>query len=234
MPKVAVGVKFRGRGTYHALGHSLDTPRGSDSSDTASTGILQLTWNTAPVRDRLQCWMLRAMDHACLDIVCGSVNGFMQGEHLEALSHSDLHLLPKKPPHNIGANRPLTNLVLLRQVVGLVSKEEEQRWLRRHNSLPPSRSALWPDTSVWAFLRVMPDYFWHQWVFGKEAWPVLDDVGRAFVSLDHTCRDSVHPIVAYDVAVRRLHRSLVGDMRLDMGGTDDIDNAIGWFDAGFS
>ena len=30
----------------------------------------------------------------------------------------------------------------------------------------------------------------------------------------------------------RLYRSLVEDMRLDMGGTEDVDHAEGWFDAG--
>ena len=88
--------------------------------------ILQRTGNTAPARDQLQYWMLREMDDDGLDIVCEIVNRFMRGESLEALAHGGLHLLPKKPPHGIGANdRPLTNPVLLRKVVGLVVKEEK-------------------------------------------------------------------------------------------------------------
>ena len=100
--------------------------------------ILQRTGNTAPARDQLQYWMLREMDNDGLTIVCEVVNRYMRGERLEALSHGDLHLLPKKPPHGIGANdRPLTNLVLLRKVVGLVVKEEEQPWLQEHGFPPP-------------------------------------------------------------------------------------------------
>ena len=157
----------------------------------------------------------------------------MRGERLEALSHGDLHLLPKKPPHGIGANdRPLTNLVLLRKVVGLVVKEEEQPWLREHRFLPPSQFALWPETSIWDFLRVLHDYFWYRWGSGGEAWPVLDDVRHAFGSPDHVSRDSVHQVVGYGPELCRLHRSLMEDMRLDMGGTDDVDHAEGWFDAG--
>ena len=117
--------------------------------------ILQRTGNTAPARDQLQYWMLRQMDDDGLAIVCEVVNRYMWGERLEALSLGDLHLLPKKPPHGVGANdRPLTNLVLLRKVVGLVVKEEEQPWLREHGFLPPSQFALWPGTSIWDFLRV--------------------------------------------------------------------------------
>ena len=72
----------------------------------------------------------------------------------------DHHFPPKKRPHGIGANdRPLTNLVRLRKLVGLVVKEEEQPWLRGHGFLPPSQFALWPGTSVWDFLRVLHDYF---------------------------------------------------------------------------
>ena len=83
--------------------------------------ILQRTGHTAPARDRLQYWMLQEMDDGGLDMVCEIVNRYMRGEHLEALAHGDLHLLPKKPPHGIRANdRPLTNLVLPRKVVGLV------------------------------------------------------------------------------------------------------------------
>ena len=79
-------------------------------------------------------------------------------------------LLPKKPPHSIGANdRPLTNLVLVRKVVGLVVKEQEQTWLRGHGFLPPSQFALWPGTSVWDFLRVLHDCGWQRWASGAEA-----------------------------------------------------------------
>ena len=39
-------------------------------------------------------------------------------------------------------------------------------------------------------------------------------------------------MVGYGPDLCRLHRSLVDDMRLDMGGTDDVDHAEGWFDAG--
>ena len=39
-------------------------------------------------------------------------------------------------------------------------------------------------------------------------------------------------MVGYDPNLCRLHRSSVEDMRLDMGGTNDVDHAIGWFDAG--
>ena len=89
--------------------------------------ILQRTGNTATARDRLQYWMLRETDDDSLAVVCEVVNRYMRGEHLEVLAHGDLHLLPKKPPHGIGANdRPLTNLVLLRKVVRLVVREEEQ------------------------------------------------------------------------------------------------------------
>ena len=99
--------------------------------------ILHRTGNTAPVRDRLQYWMLQEMDDDGLDIVCEIVNRFMRGESLEALAHGDLHLLPKKPPHGIGVNDcPLTNLVLLRKVVGLVVKEEEQPWFEGTASCP--------------------------------------------------------------------------------------------------
>ena len=195
--------------------------------------ILQRTGNTAPARDQLQYWMLREMDDDGLAIVCEVVNRYMRGERLEALSHGDLHLLPKKPPHGVGSNdRPLTNLVLLRKVVGLVVKEEEQPWLREHGFLPPSQFALWPGTSIWDFLRVLHNYFWYRWGSGGEAWPVLDDVRHAFGSPDHVSRDSVHQVVGYGPELCHLHRSLVEDMRLDMGGTDDVDHAEGWFDAG--
>ena len=195
--------------------------------------ILQRTGNTAPAQDRLQCWMLREMDDDGLDIVCEIVNRYMKGEHPEALARGDLHLLPKNPPHGIGANdRPLTNLVLLRKVVGLVVKEEERPWLRVHGFLPPCQFALWPGTSVWDILRVLHDYFWHRWGSGGEAWPDLDDVRHAFGSPDHMSQDSVHQVVGYGPDLCRLHRSLVEDMRLDMGGTDDVDHADRWFDAG--
>ena len=195
--------------------------------------ILQRTCNTAPARDRLQYWMLREMDGDSLAIVCQVVNRYMRGEHPEALAHGDLHLLPKKPPHGIGANdRPLTNLVLLRKVVGVVVKEGEQPWLREHGFLPPSQFALWPGTSVWDFLRVLHDYFWHRWGSAGEAWPMLDDVRHAFGSPDHVSRDSVHRVVGYGPGLCLLHRSMVEDMRLDMGGTDDVHHAEGWFDAG--
>ena len=195
--------------------------------------ILQRTGNMAPARDCLQYWMLREMDDGGLDVVCEIVTRFMRGERLEAVVHGDLHLLPKKPPHGIGANdRPLTNLVLLRKVVGLVVKEEEQPWLHRQDFLPPSQFALWPGTSVWDFLRVLHNYFWLRWASGAEAWPILDDVRHAFGSPDHVSRDSVHGVVGYDTALCHLHRSLVEDMRLDMGGTDDVDHAARWFDAG--
>ena len=39
-------------------------------------------------------------------------------------------------------------------------------------------------------------------------------------------------MVGYGPELCHLHRSLVEDMRLDMGGTDDVDHAEGWFDAG--
>ena len=119
-------------------------------------------------------------------------------------------------------DRPLTNLVLLRKVVGLVVKEEEQPWLREHGFLPPSQFALWPGTSVWDFLRVLHDYFWHRWGSGGEAWPILDDIRHAFGSLDHVSRDSVHRVVGYGPGLCLLHHSMVEDMRLDMGGTDDV------------
>ena len=45
-------------------------------------------------------------------------------------------------------------------------------------------------------------------------------------------RDSVHRVVGYGPDSCLLHRSLVEDMRLDMGGTGDVDHAEGWFDAG--
>ena len=61
---------------------------------------------------------------------------------------------------------------------------------------------------------------------------MLDDVPHAFGSPDHVSRDSVHQLVGYGPELCRLHRSLVEDMRLDMGGTDDVDHAEGWFDAG--
>ena len=173
------------------------------------------------------------MDDNGLNIVCEIVNRYKKGKHVEALAHGDLHLLPKKPPHGIGVNdRPLTNLVLLRKVVGLVVKEKEQCWLREHGLLPPCQFALWPGMSVWDFLRVLHDYFWHRWGSGGEAWPILGDVRHAFEFPDHVSRDSVHHLVGYGPDLCRLHRSLVEDMRLDVGSTDDIDRAEGWFDAG--
>ena len=39
-------------------------------------------------------------------------------------------------------------------------------------------------------------------------------------------------MAGYDAALCRVHRSLVEDMRLDMGVTNDVDHAAGWFDAG--
>ena len=65
-----------------------------------------------------------------------------------------------------------------------------------------------------------------------EAWPILYHIWHAFWSPDQFSRDLVHKVVGYDQALCRLHRSLVEDMRLDMGGTDDVDHAFGWFDAG--
>ena len=186
-----------------------------------------------PAGDEVQYWMLREMDDDDLAIVCEVINRSMRGEQLEALSHGDLQLLPKKPPHGIGANeRPLSNLVLLRKVVGLVVKEEEQPWLWEHGFLPPRQFALWPGTSIWDFLRVLHDYFWHRWASWGEAWPVLDNVRHAFGSPDHVSRDSVHQVVGYGPELCLLHRSLVEDMRLDIGGTDDVDHAEGWCDAG--
>ena len=194
--------------------------------------MLQRTGNTVPTHDLLQYSMLREMDDDSLTIVCEVVNRYMRGEPLGALSREDLHLLPKKPPHGIGASdRPLTNLVLLRNVVGLVVKEEEQPWLREHGFLPPRQFALWPRTSIWYFFRVLSNYIWHCWGSVGKAWPVLDDVRHAFGSLDHVSQDSVHQVVGYGTEGCRLHRSLVEDMRLDMGGTDDIDHGEGLFDA---
>ena len=109
--------------------------------------------------------------------------------------------------------------------------EQEQSWLREHGFLPPCQFALWPETSVWDFLRVLQDYFWHCSSLGSEAWPVLDDVQHAFGSLDHVSRDSVHRVVGYGPVLCLLHRSLVDDMRLDMDGTDDVNHAEGPFDA---
>ena len=48
--------------------------------------------------------MLLEMDDDSLAIMCEVVNRYMRGECLEAPLHGDLHLLPKKPPHGIGAN----------------------------------------------------------------------------------------------------------------------------------
>ena len=195
--------------------------------------ILQRTGNMAPARDRLQYSMLWEMDDNGLDIVCEIVNNFMMGQSVEALAHRDLHLLPKKPPHGIGANdHPLTNLVSLCKVVGLVVKEEEQPWLRGHGFVPPSQFALCPGTSVWDCLRVLGDYFWPRWLSRGEASPILDDVWHAFGSPDHVSRNLVHRLVGYDRNLCRLHRFLVEEVRLNMGGTDDVDHAIGWFDAG--
>ena len=39
-------------------------------------------------------------------------------------------------------------------------------------------------------------------------------------------------MVGYGPDLYLLHRSLVEDMCLDMGGKDNVDYAIGWFDAG--
>ena len=61
---------------------------------------------------------------------------------------------------------------------------------------------------------------------------MLDDVPHAFGSPDHVSRDSVHQVVGYGTELCRLYRSLVEDMYLDMGGTDDIDQGEGWFNAG--
>ena len=146
------------------------------------------------------------------------------GGHVEALAHGDLRLLPKKPPHRIGANDcRLTYLVLLRNVLGLVVNEEEQPWLREHGLPPSSQFALWPGTFVWDFLRVLHDHFWHHWASGGEAWPIRDDVRHAFGSPNHVSRDLVHQVVGYGPDLCRLHRSLVEDMRLDMGRMDDVD-----------
>ena len=166
--------------------------------------ILQRSGNTAPARDRMQTWMPRERDDDGPHIVCEIVNRFIRGERLEALAHGDLHLLPKKTPH----------------------------WLRGHGFLPPSQFALWPGTSVLDCLRVLNDWFWQRCVSGGEALPILDDVRHAFQSPDHVSWDSGHRVVAYEPNLCRLHGSLVEDMRLDMGGTDDVDHAIGWFDAG--
>ena len=85
---------------------------------------------------------------------------------------------------------------------------------------------------MWDFLRVLHDYFLHRWGSGGEAWPILDDARHAFGSPDHVSRDSVHLVVGYGPGLCLLHRSMVEDMRLYMGGTDDVDHAEGWFDAG--
>ena len=143
--------------------------------------ILQRTGNTALARDRLQYRMLRERGDGGLDIVCEIVNRYMRGGRLEARAHGDLHLLPKKPPHGIRANDcPLTNLVLLRKVVGLVVKEEEQPWLRGHGFVPLAQCGLWPGTSVLGSLRVLHDYIRQPWALGGQAWPILDDVRHAF------------------------------------------------------
>ena len=62
-----------------------------------------------------------------------------------------------------------------------------------------------------------------------EAWPILDYVRYAFGSPDHRPRDSVHRVVGYDLELCRLHRSLVEDMVLNMGGMEDVDHAAGWY-----
>ena len=49
---------------------------------------------------------------------------------------------------------------------------------------------------------------------------------------DHVSQDSVHQVVGYGPELCHFHCSLVEDMRLHMGGTDDVDHAKGWFDAG--
>ena len=79
---------------------------------------------------------------------------------------------------------------------------------------------------------MLHDFFWHPWGNRGEAWPVLDNVRHAFGSPDHVSRDSVHQVVGYGLELCRLHRSLVEDMRLHMGSTEDFDHAVGWFDAG--
>ena len=116
----------------------------------------------------------------------------------------------------------------------MVFKEVEQPWLRKHGFLPPSRFALWPSTSVWEFLCIFHNYFWHRWVSGSESWPILDDVRQTFGSPDHVSRGLVHTVVGYNTTLCRLQRSLVEDMRLDMGGSDDIDHTTARFDAGSS
>ena len=194
--------------------------------------IRQHTGITA--QDQLQYSMLHEMDDNNLEILCEIVNRYMRGKRLEALAHGDLHLLPKKkkPPHGIGANdRPLTKLVLLCKVVGLVVKEEEQHWLRGHGFVSPSEFA-WPGASLWDILGVFHDYFWQRWTSGGKALPMPDDVRHAFRSPDHVSRDSVHRVVGYGPNLCRLHRSLVAYIRLNMGGADDVDHAIGGFDAG--
>ena len=194
--------------------------------------ILQRTGNTAQAPDRLQYWMLRERDDDGLAIVCEIVNRYMRGEHPEALAHGNLHHLPRYLPHGIGANdRPLTIRVIQHKVAGLGVKEAEQPWLREQGFLP-SFQFLWPGTSVWDFLRVLHDYFWYEWTSGGEAWPIVDDVRHAFGSPDHVSRDSVHQVVGYGPYLCRLHRSLVEDMRLDMGGTDNVHHAVGCLDAG--
>ena len=110
-------------------------------------------------------------------------------------------------------------------------KEEEEPSLRGHGFLPPSQFALWLGTSVWDFLGVLHVCFWQRWASGAEASPIPDDVGHVFGSPCHVSPDLVHHVVGY-VDPCRPHGSLVEDMHLDMGGTDDVDHAIGWFDAG--
>ena len=93
--------------------------------------------------------MFREMDDDGLAVVCEVVNCQVRVKRLEALAPGDLHLLPKNPPHGIGASDcPFTNLVLVLKAVGLVVKEEEQPRLREDGFLPPCQFALWPGPSV--------------------------------------------------------------------------------------
>ena len=108
--------------------------------------MLRHAGNSNPVRDLMQYWMLKDMDDLRLHEACDLVNAYIRGGQIRALAREDLHLLPKKAPHGIVASeRPLTNLVLVRKVVGMALKKEERTRLRRHRYLPPSQFAMWPS-----------------------------------------------------------------------------------------
>ena len=99
---------------------------------------LQVAWNAFPLRDMLHYYLLQDTDKRGLVEVCDIFNWYCKVEHLQAVSHAHVTLLPKKKPDGIMVDDWLfTNLVLVRKVVGMGVKEVEQPWLRHNGSTHP-------------------------------------------------------------------------------------------------